>query len=181
MCINQEKICRRYKTVFAYNYILREKQLLEIYKNKLNGMKDMYYSHYRILDINGDGVDDLLLKGEGDSYIGNTDYYWMAMTYRYGRTINFESDFYLCEDGVLDKVSTRYDLGPGVEINGHQFKRFIGLDDEILEFVAYNKATASWQGDWHNEIPMTEDEATAILAKYPHIDQGMRPISELLN
>lgn len=159
---------------------ISQDELLQIYKDKLNGMKDMYYSHYRILDINGDGVDDLLLKGENDSLIGNTDFYWMAMTYRYGRTVNFESDFYLCEDGVLDHVSTRHDLAPGVEINGHQFKRCIGLDDELLEFVAYNKATASWQGDWHNEVPMTEEEANTILAKYPRIDQGMRPIEELL-
>ena len=47
-------------------------------------------------------------------------------------------------------------------------------------FLAYNKATASWQGDWYNEVPMTEAEANAILTKYPRIDQGMRPISELL-
>lgn len=156
-------------------------ELLEIYKNKLNSMKDMYYSHYRLLDINGDGVEDLLLKGEGDSYIGNTDYYWMAMTYRYGRIVNIASDFYLCEDGVLEHVERRHDTGgPGVEINGHQFMRLADLNEVLLDFVAYNKATASWQGDWWNEKPLTEAEANAVLEKYPRIDQGMRPISELL-
>lgn len=157
-------------------------ELLEIYKNKLNSMKDMYYSHYRLMDINGDGVEDLLLKGKGDSYIGNTDYYWMAMTYRYGRTVNIASDFYLCENGVLEHVETRNDIGsPGTEINGHQFQRYSGLETDELDFVAYNKATASWQGDWWNEKPLTEAEANAVLEKYPRIDQGMRPISELLN
>ena len=157
-------------------------ELMEIYKNKLNSMKDMYYSHYRLMDINGDGVEDLLLKGKGDSYIGNTDYYWMAMTYRYGRTVNIASDFYLCENGVLEHVETRNDIGsPGTEINGHQFQRYSGLETDELDFVAYNKATASWQGDWWNEKPLTEAEANAVLEKYPRIDQGMRPISELLN
>ena len=154
-------------------------ELLEIYKTYL-AKDSLHYSHYRILDINGDGVDDLLLKGENDAIIGNTDFYWMALTYRYGRTRNIASDFYLCEDGVIECVETRHDLGIGVEINGHRFQRCVGFETETLAFAAYNKATASWQGDWWNEAPMTEKDAKAILAKYPRIDQGMRPISELL-
>lgn len=161
-----------------------QEQLLEIYKKKLADMKEIHFSHYRILDINGDGVDDLLLKSENASSIGSgTDYYSMAMTYRYGRIVNLCSafGFYLCENGVLEKVSTSFSLAPGVEINGHQFTKCVGLDEEPLEFAAYNKATASWQGDWFGEKPMTEEQANAILARYPRIDQGMRPISELLN
>lgn len=77
-------------------------------------------------------------------------------------------------------VCTRHDLGIGVEINGHRFRRYVGFETEALAFVAYNKATASWQGDWYHDVPMTEAEANAILAKYSRIDQGMRPISELL-
>ena len=160
-----------------------DEELREIYHNYLLEREPMYYSHYRILDINGDGVDDLLLKGEDDSLIGKTDYYWIALTYRYGRLAGFASDFYLCEDGVLEKVEDRHrfvDELP-IELNGHQFLRCHGFQDEYLEFVAYNKSTASWQGDWHNEIPMTDAEAEAVLAKYPRIDQGMRPIEELLN
>lgn len=157
-----------------------DEELMDIYRNYLSERDSSHYSHYRVLDINGDGVDDLLLKGENDSLIGNTDFYWIALTYRYGMVAGFESDFYLCEEGILEKVSTRYTGGFGVEVDGHQFKRCIGFDDELYEFVAYNKATASWQGDWWNEIPLEEEVATAILAKYPRIDQGMRPISELM-
>jgi len=160
-----------------------QEQLLEIYKKKLTNMEDMHFSHYRILDINGDGVDDLLLKGNADPNIGDADCYGMAMTYRYGQIVRLRgvSDFYLCENGVLEKVTAKFDLAPGVEIYGHQFTKYAWLDEEPLEFIAYNKATASWQGDWYGEIPMTEEEANAILARYPRIDQGMRPISELLN
>lgn len=156
-------------------------ELMKIYRDKLNGMKDLSYSHYRILDINGDGVDDLLLKGKNDALIGNTDFYWMAMTYRYGRTVTFASNFYLCEDGVLECVETGHTGGIGVEIDGHEFIRYTGLDKEVLDFAAYNKATASWQGDWYGDFPMTEEEANAILAKYPRIDQGMLPIANLLS
>lgn len=160
-----------------------DEELLQIYKDYLNRRKergDMHYSHYRILDINGDGVDDLLLKGENDPFIGNTDYYWMGMTYRYGQIVGLAADFYLCENNVLEKIDTRHTGGFGVEIDGHQFVRLNGLGEEILDFVAYNKSTGSWQADWWNENAMTDQQANAILAKYPRIDQGMRPIAELL-
>lgn len=156
-------------------------EVVEIYKKFLMDMKSMHYSHYRILDINGDGVDDLLLKGANDAIIGNTDFYWMALTYRYGSINGFASDFYLCENGVLEHVETRHAGGIGVEKDGHQFIRCTGFQQEILDFVAYNKSTASWQTDWWDEEPISEEEANTILAKYPRIDQGMRPISELLN
>ena len=156
-----------------------DEELCQIYRDRLNG--SMHYSHYRILDINGDGVDDLLLKGEDSALGGNTDFYWAALTYRYGTITRIASDFYLCEEGVLEKVVDKYDTSPGVEINGHWFMRINGFEEDRFAFAAYNKATASWQGDWYGEVPMTEDEAKAILAKYPRIDQGMQPISELLN
>lgn len=156
-------------------------ELRNIYREHLLNRKDMHYTHYRILDINGDGVDDLLLKGEDDSFTGVTDFYWNALTYRYDRVFSFEMDFYLCEGGVLETVDTRRNLGIGTESNGHQFKRWVGLEEELYDLVVYNKAEAGWMADWWNEKPITDEEAEAILAKYPRIDQGMRPISELLN
>ena len=167
--------------IAAKDIRVSQEELLKIYRNKLNSMKDMYYSHYRILDINGDGVDDLLLKGKNDALIGNTDFYWIALTYRYGRIVSFGSDFYLCEDGVLERVETRYhDIDAGVEKNGQEFLRYNGFEKKILDFVVYNKATASWFADWRDEEPISEEEANDILEKYPRIDQGMRPIAELL-
>ena len=81
----------------------------------------------------------------------------------------------------MEHVDTRHAGGFGVEKDGHEFLRCDGLETEVLDFVVYNKSTASWQADWWDNIPITEEEADAILAKYPRIDQGMRPISELYN
>lgn len=157
-----------------------EEELLDIYKTYLQETDSEYYSHYRILDINGDGVDDLLLKRENDSFLGNTDFYWLALTYRYGVVTDFATSFYLCENGVLEHVETQ-NWGVGIEKNGHEFLRCDGLETDVLDFIVYIKSDASWYRDWWGEIPISEEEANAILAKYPRIDQGMRPISELYN
>lgn len=149
-------------------------ELMRLYTEHLNEMGDiMNYTHYRILDVNGDGVKDLLLSGDGDKY-------WNGLTYRYSIVTYVDIwDFYLCEGNVVecDSLSCQ---GIGVEVDGKKFFRYDGFDRETLDFVVYNKATASWQSDYFG-TPMPEADAQAILAKYPRVDQGMRPISELLN
>ena len=149
-------------------------ELLQIYRDYVNKARsDLFYTHYRIMDINGDGVKDLLLSGGGESY-------WSVWTYRYGNRYPLaHMDFYLCEDNVMESVELVH-RGKGVEIEGTTFLRFNGFDLETLDFAAYNKATASWQSDYYG-TPMSEADAKAILAKYSRVDQGMQPISQLLN
>ena len=151
---------------------LSDDELLQMYKDYAS-RQDSFYTHYRIMDINGDGVKDLLLSGDGE-------HYWWGMTYRYGILMNLVTwDFYLCEDNIMerDELVRR---GEGVEIEGTSFSRCNGFNREELDFVAYNKATASWQSDYIG-TPMSEADAKAILAKYSRVDQGMQPISQLLN
>lgn len=81
---------------------------------------------------------------------------------------------------MLEHVETQ-NWGVGIEKNGHEFLRCDGLETDVLDFIVYIKSNASWYRDWWGEIPISEEEANAILAKYPRIDQGMRPISELYN
>lgn len=147
-------------------------ELLRIYKDCLS-RQDSFYTHYRIMDINGDGVKDLLLSGDGERY-------WDIWTYRYGNLIPLAiMDFYLCENNVMERVELFHEEA-GVEIDGTSFFRYNGFDLETLDFAAYNKATASWQSDYFG-TPMSEADAKAILAKYSRVDQGMQPISQLLN
>ena len=149
-------------------------ELLQIYKDYVNrASSDIFYTHYRIMDINGDGGKDLLLSGDGE-------HYWDIVTYRYGDVIPLATmDFYLCEDNVIESVEL-FHKEEGVEIEGTFFLRYNGFEQETLDFVAYNKATASWQSDYIG-TPMSEADAKAILARYSRVDQGMQPISQLLN
>ena len=147
-------------------------ELLRIYKDCLS-RQDSFYTHYRIMDINGDGVKDLLRSGDGERY-------WDIWTYRHGNLMPLATmDFYLCEDNVMERVEL-FHKEAGVEIEGTSFFRCNGFDLETLDFAAYNKATASWQSDYYG-TPMSEADAKAILAKYSRVDQGMQPISQLLN
>lgn len=147
-------------------------ELLRAYKDYA-GKQDSFYTHYRLMDINGDGVKDLLLSGDGERY-------WDIWTYRYGNLIPLATmDFYLCEDNVMERVEL-FHKEAGVEIEGTSFFRCNGFQQEMLDFAAYNKATASWQSDYYG-TPMSEADAKAILAQYSRVDQGMQPISQLLN
>ena len=147
-------------------------ELLQIYKDCLS-RQGSFYTHYRIMDINGDGVKDLLRSGDGERY-------WDIVTYRYGNLQLLPTmDFYLCENNVMEQIEL-FNKEEGVEIEGTSFSRCNGFDREELDFVAYNKATASWQSDYYG-TPMSEADAKAILARYSRVDQGMQPISQLLN
>ena len=147
-------------------------ELLRIYKDCLS-RQGSFYTHYRIMDINGDGVKDLLRSGDGDQY-------WDIVTYRYGNLQLLPTmGFYLCENNVMEQIEL-FNKEEGVEIEGTSFFRCNGFQQEMLDFAAYNKATASWQSDYIG-TPMSEADAKAILAKYSRVDQGMQPISQLLN
>lgn len=159
---------------------LPEEELIKKYQELTKEIIDHYdYCRFNLVDINEDDVLDLLLTSDGmtDLNPDSGTFYWSAYTYRYGTLLKFPvSDFYLCEDNVLE------DYGLTMTENGrkiyHTFVRLEGEEKMILEPLIYYQGTDTWYLD---ETQITEEEANAILAKYPRIDQGMRPISELYN
>ncbi len=132
--------------------------------------------YYRIMDLNGDGVDDLLLSSDGERF-------WLVRTCRYGEVGGILNDYYyLCEGNILENVTIHREIEDAgiVEMEQYVFYRAnSNFELEIVGYATYNKATASWQSDLDG-TPMDTEEAEAILAKYPRIDQDMHPISELI-
>lgn len=151
---------------------LPETELTQRYRDWMAASKESWHTDFRLLDINADGVKDLLLSGNGE-------YFWQAVTFRHGSIVSLvEDSFYLCENGVLELISTRWD--GGIEMDGHQYMRITESGRDILELVVYNKASASWQSDWY-ESEMTQSQAQTIMDRYSRLDQGMMPIEEFLN
>ena len=156
-----------------YNTKLNTEELYRVYADFIVNSTEEWHTHYRIMDINSDGVEDLLLSGDGERF-------WCAYTYHYGNLVLLNSsEFYLCDNGVVEHCGIDL-LGIGVELEVHKYVRYSGYDCETLGFAGYNKATAKWQSDRDGTV-ISETEARDIIARYPRIDQGMRPISELLN
>ena len=159
---------------------LPEEELIKKYQELTREIIEHYdYCRFNLVDINDDGVLDLLLSSDGmvDLDPDSGTYYWSAYTYRYNTLMSIPvHDFYLCEGNVLE------DYGMAMAENGRKFYHtFVKMENEekvILEPLIYYQGTDTWYLD---ETQITEEEANAILAKYPRIDQGMRPISELYN
>lgn len=151
---------------------LSDDELIQVYTDMRRKSEADWYTHYAIRDINGDGVKDLLLSGDGETY-------WVAYTYRYGAIQPLlHVNFTLCEDGVIKYQGLRHEYS-GIEIVEYEFLTLEGFEKKSLDYTAYDKSTASWMSDY-DFTPMSEADAQAILAKYTRIDQGMRPIGELI-
>ncbi len=153
---------------------LSDGELVDFYADwwKPRQERNDWITHYAIRDVNGDGVADLLLSGDGEKY-------WEAYTYRYGgMQLLSIGDAYLCEDGIFEQVGERQEH-PGIVIDEYVFYTLDGFNRKILDYVAYDKSTTSWMSDY-DFTPMSEADAQEILNQYTPIDQGLRPISELV-
>lgn len=149
---------------------LSAEALIQRYQDYLSEISDIRHTHCRMLDINGDGVEDLLLSINGENFS-------QAVTYRYGTIVSLvDEDFHLCENGVLELVYIRWE--GGMEMDGHKFVRITEFGREVLDFFVYNKASVSWQSDWYNG-EILDSEAKVVQDRYPRIDQGMMPIEDL--
>lgn len=157
--------------VQQFNTPLSSEELRQVYADFIMQSSEDWYTHYQIMDINSDGVEDLLVSGDGEKF-------WGAYTYHYGQIIGLiVSDFYLCDDNIVEHYSINA-LDYGRELEVHKYVRYYGYDQNTLDFVAYNKSTASWQSD-RDGTEISEADANAIIAKYPRANQGMKPIREL--
>ena len=138
---------------------------------------DHYY--YALYDVNGDGLEDLLLSCEKESF-------GPVYTMHNGETytlVSFGMDrcSHLCENGIImyndpmfdSDIHTFYSIG---EITGE------GREAYIIDQVAYSEWNESWvqniYGDTWDQKLISEEEAMDIIASYGRIELEMKPISE---
>ncbi|MDO5401287.1 MAG: hypothetical protein Q4F17_09985 [Eubacteriales bacterium] len=133
-------------------------------------LEDLYYCLY---DLDGNGVEDLLL-GEGDGSFCD------AYTMEDGQVTLLLSASgsrnWVCEDSVLH-CEADY---PYPKTTQHSFRTFRFengefMTDETLDFMT-RKGDKWRSGEWDNVKEITEEEAQAIISKYPHLDLDFQPV-----
>ena len=143
-------------------------------------------NYYALVDVTGDGVDELLL-GKSE------DHFRDLLTIRDGKvhTINSWSTMNLCENNVI--LITGYIDEGGEPIS---YVYCIASDESYgltpIEEVSYDFSAKCWtrrnledenNNDEKAEVqitysPISDEEFSAIIGKYPVVDITMKPLSE---
>ncbi len=148
-------------------------ELHRLYRDFTAAREQSSYTHYCILDVNGDGMEDLVLSADGESCS-------VTYSYRYGQVMSaFSASGWLCENKVVEYTRTRMrDFGDYYgELEEHEFFTFAGWETVSLEYLVYNRAAGTWQTDLDGTA-ISEAEAQAIFAKYPRVEVNFLPVSE---
>lgn len=138
---------------------------------------DSFY--YALYDVNNDGIEDLFLGSEKDSF-GSIYTMHNGQTYM---LLSFGMDrySYLCENGVV--MHNDVEGNP----NGYYFYKIgevtgDGMDAEYMDTVSYDAWDETWMrsvnGYYGTEEKITEEEAMNIIESYGRVELDMKPISE---
>lgn len=134
-------------------------------------------NYYALLDLNGDGVEELLLSDREDNFRD-------VLTIRDGTVVKtplFWQTLNLCENNVI--MVTGFDLRDEPSCYGYQTLDESGERIVALDGVNRNPKTGSWARLHDTEDvsvfeDITDEEYQAIRNKYPPVDLKMKSISE---
>ena len=127
-------------------------------------------NYYCLMDVNGDGIEDLLL-GETADYFGDAYTIFNAKS----ATIHFWSHMNMCEGNILEIT------GSSNEHESHLYYRMEENGRTFIEAVYYTYYPEAWShqvGLQEKWIDISKSEFDAIVASYPRIALDMKPISE---
>ncbi len=135
---------------------------------------------YALLDINGDGQEELLLRcGHHDfpQQLRDENSFCTIMGMRDGELIHLVGHGvgYLCEENVLEYLSP-FETEP----KSHTYERFRqNYKPEWIDAVVFKEEDGKLYRQVDGELmEITEDEAEAIVAQYPHIKIEFKPAHE---
>lgn len=130
---------------------------------------------YALMDLNGDGVEEILLKGDYE----NSALYTM----KGGKTeilLDGGGVMYLCEENVVE----RYEVVGEEYYLVHSYYAMEGDGMKLLDRIVFDRANDTWgrslDGDLVCEETITKEAATQIVDSHPRVDVEMKAVSELV-
>ena len=131
--------------------------------------REVEFTCFAIEDINGDGVEDLLLSVDAEMI-------YVAVTYRRGQVLDLMGDFYLCQDNVLELRNRRETFSEGIT----ESIRYYKLEGDrwvFQEILRHSVSADTWRRGSQGDI--SKEEAQAVLDAYARVTPDFRPIGEL--
>jgi len=126
------------------------------------------------------GAEEMLLQCVSRVfYDGDPDSFFAIYTVKDGEPFGIlalkRNNLYLCHEGVFEQCY--------YESSGHEYMELLAGMKE-LDYVVYNEKDGQWYANVADDdgnvtrVAVTEEEAKAIIAKYPRIDLAFKPVSE---
>ena len=170
----QEALAANYDDPFAP----QPSYAAKIQKVIANGADPDHY-YYALYDVNSDGLEDLFLSCDKESF-GPIYTMYNGETYSLC-SFGMDRNSYLCENGVVmfhdqefdPDLHTFYSIG---DVKGD------GSELRIIDQIAYSAWDESWvqniYGDTWDQKLISEEEAMEIIASYGRVELDMKSISE---
>lgn len=125
---------------------------------------------YVLVDLSADGIEEMIVMDEAGNGFIYTMRDEMVSMWMGG------SGLFLCEDSIVGSYF-EYEDG-SFEYNYTNMSYLDETRDATVGYVRYNAKTDTWHPYGMLEDTITEEEAKAIIARYPRVELEMRLISE---
>lgn len=132
---------------------------------------------YALMDLDGNGVDELICRDVWTSHNGQTEYILSIHTIVNGELSNMGMDLgfnYVCEDGVLEESEEESGGGAYYQYykieNGTAVKTDKIVQDRSTRYWGLGKDGAECKTVW-------EEEARAVIASHKRIELDMKPFT----
>lgn len=151
---------------------------MELYRGYVKKDQESAYipsTHYMLMDVNGDGLDELLLTYD-ESCIKN------IISVENGELIKlmFWTRVRPCENGVWERFSE--------QDNTNEWHCYFTMDlegERRMEYILYYSDENLWysdsDGDYYLDQQLTEAEFEAIKASYGAVPMSLKPIAEFID